>query len=76
MSKSIETSPSAGMESRNAPTHPTHEQIELRAYQIYIERGEAAGNELQDWLEAERDLLARYAKPLQQPVQMAKRRTA
>lgn len=76
MSKSIETSAATGIESRNAQTHPTHQEIELRAYQIYIERGEAEGNELQDWLEAERDLLARYAKPLQQPVQMAKRKTA
>ncbi len=35
---------------------PTHEQISLRAYQIYLERGARAGNELDDWLRAEREL--------------------
>ena len=34
---------------------PTHEQISLRAYQIYLERGARAGNELDDWLRAERE---------------------
>jgi Protein of unknown function (DUF2934) len=35
---------------------PTHEQIGLRAYQIYLERGARPGNELDDWLRAEREL--------------------
>jgi hypothetical protein len=35
---------------------PTHEQISLRAYQIYLERGARPGNELDDWLRAEREL--------------------
>ena len=35
---------------------PTHDQIERRAYQIYLERGARPGNELDDWLRAEREL--------------------
>lgn len=37
---------------------PTHEEIELRAYQIFQERGGSHGQDLQDWWEAERQLLA------------------
>ena len=32
------------------------EEIRLRAYEIYIERGEQPGQELDDWLQAEREL--------------------
>jgi hypothetical protein len=32
------------------------EEIRLRAYEIYIERGETPGLELDDWLQAEREL--------------------
>jgi hypothetical protein len=35
---------------------PTHEQIERRAYQIYLEHGFQAGNALADWLAAEKEL--------------------
>lgn len=35
---------------------PTHEQIERRAYQIYLEHGFQPGNELGDWLAAEKEL--------------------
>jgi hypothetical protein len=35
---------------------PMHEQIERRAYQIYLERGFHPGNALEDWLAAEREL--------------------
>jgi hypothetical protein len=33
---------------------PTHEQISRRAYQMYLEGGACPGNELDDWLRAER----------------------
>jgi hypothetical protein len=42
--------------------NPTHEEIGLRAYQIYIERGGAHGQDIEDWLEAERQLLDERAK--------------
>jgi Protein of unknown function (DUF2934) len=35
---------------------PTQEQIRLRAYQLYLERGGHHGQELDDWLRAEREL--------------------
>ena len=35
---------------------PIHEQITLRAYQIYLEHGFHPGNELADWLAAEKEL--------------------
>jgi len=38
---------------------PTHEQIERRAYQIYLERGFHPDNALDDWLAAEKELTER-----------------
>jgi Protein of unknown function (DUF2934) len=35
---------------------PTREQIERRAYQIYLEHGFHPGSELTDWLAAEKEL--------------------
>ncbi len=32
------------------------EEIRCRAYEIYLERGERPGSELDDWLQAEREL--------------------
>ena len=39
-----------------SPRRPTEEEIAVRAYQIYQERGEAEGNPTDDWLQAEREL--------------------
>jgi hypothetical protein len=33
-----------------------HEEIRRRAYEIYLERGGRAGGEIDDWLQAEREL--------------------
>ena len=35
---------------------PTHEQIARRAYELYLERGEKAGDAGEDWLTAENEL--------------------
>jgi hypothetical protein len=35
---------------------PTREDIERRAHEIYLARGAGEGRELDDWLQAERDL--------------------
>jgi hypothetical protein len=43
-------------ENISADQAPSHEQIRLRAYEIYLERGGFPGNELDDWLQAEREL--------------------
>lgn len=37
---------------------PTIEQIQLRAYEIFLERSGAPGSEVEDWLQAERELVA------------------
>jgi hypothetical protein len=37
---------------------PTHEQIELRAYQMFVERGYGHGHDLADWFAAEQELVA------------------
>jgi hypothetical protein len=52
--------------SKAAKSAPTHEEIALRAYQIYLERGGAPGNELEDWTRAEREL-EKSSKPGRKP---------
>ena len=42
---------------------PTREEIELRAYQIFEGRGGLHGHDVEDWLEAERQLLAEHSPP-------------
>jgi hypothetical protein len=39
---------------------PSNEQIEARAYEIYMERGGETGHELDDWLAAEKELHQRH----------------
>jgi hypothetical protein len=41
---------------------PTHEQIERRAYQLYLEHGFHPGNALGDWLAAEKELTETSAR--------------
>lgn len=41
----------------------TDEQIRLRAYDIYLARGATTGNELTDWLQAEKELLTEADHP-------------
>jgi hypothetical protein len=37
------------------------EQIQRRAYELYVERGNQSGSELDDWLQAETEILERRA---------------
>jgi hypothetical protein len=37
---------------------PIEEEIALRAYEIYLERGKTDGNDVDDWLQAEYELTA------------------
>lgn len=39
---------------------PSFEEIELRAYEVYVERGRIDGFEEVDWLQAERELIEKY----------------
>ena len=43
---------------RASKVTPTLEQIQLRAYEIFLERRGAPGNQIEDWLQAERELAA------------------
>ena len=47
----------------SAAALPAQEQIQLRAYHIYLERRGAPGNAFEDWTRAERELLAETSKP-------------
>lgn len=49
-------SPVEGEPGEIQDSRPTQEQIEVRAYQIYLERGGEGGNSEDDWLQAEREL--------------------
>lgn len=53
------------METKPRVTHsgdteklPLEERVRLRAHQLYIERGNESGSELDDWLQAEEELSA------------------
>ena len=55
----IATSESAARSSRiqnPRATGPNEEQIRLRAYEIYVERGRADGKDREDWIQAEKEL--------------------
>jgi hypothetical protein len=39
--------------------HASHDEIAVRAYELYLGRGGAAGHAEQDWLQAEAELAGR-----------------
>ncbi len=62
MPKPIEESLRGGSQSQTVEGHPTREEIELRAYQIYLARGRTPGNDVEDWLQAECELVEKHGK--------------
>lgn len=62
MPKAKTTSETTKKPRKAAKSAPTHEEIAARAYQIYQERGYTAGDPMQDWLQAERELTAPVPK--------------
>jgi hypothetical protein len=56
------TSTMKGGSGANVRRGPLVEDIELRAYQIYLGRGAAHGLDLDDWLQAERQVLKELKK--------------
>lgn len=47
------------------PMEPLLEkEVQVRAYELYEQRGKGQGFALQDWLEAEAEVLARLSDPL------------
>jgi hypothetical protein len=67
MPKTTKNSSPAMKKPRTNGSRPTTEEIALRAYQIYLERGDAPGNALEDWTRAERELLQKTSKPRRRP---------
>lgn len=72
MGKTMETFGTAVKKTRTAKLHPTHEEIARRAYEIYLERGSAAGNEMEDWTRAERELMEKGRKTRRKAAPKAK----
>jgi hypothetical protein len=62
MPKTMENSSPASEKPRVTNGRPTQEAIALRAYQLYLERGGAPGNELEDWIQAEIQLATENGK--------------
>ncbi len=48
-------------------SRPTEQQIAARAHQIFVNRGAAPGSDLDDWLQAERELSAAKPSPSLKP---------
>jgi hypothetical protein len=40
-----------------------HERIAMRAYEKWVKRGRPQGTELQDWIEAEAELMKELSRP-------------
>lgn len=48
----------------DAHTHPTHDDIAARAYELFMRRGGQHGSDWEDWLLAERELMGRVPREL------------
>jgi len=68
MRKTSKSSSPTVRKPRAVRTNLTTEEIALRAYQIYLERGGTPGNALEDWTRAERELQEESGKPRRRPV--------
>ena len=62
MTKTKATTPGTSKKTKRVVTPPTYDEIALRAYHIYLERGSTAGDPLEDWLRAERELAEPQSK--------------
>ena len=59
--KQIATMPAVNPpEPKNSSTTDLEAEIRLSAYQLYEQRGYTPGHENEDWLVAEREVLARF----------------
>ena len=52
---------SAAKGSIKAAVEPSPDAIAKRAYELYLQRGSESGYELEDWLQAEAELIAAAA---------------
>jgi hypothetical protein len=53
--------PSAGPQTPS-PVRVPHDKIAMRAYEKWVKRGRPHGTDVQDWVEAENELKAEYAR--------------
>jgi hypothetical protein len=44
------------------PVRPSDDEIAKRAYELYLQRGSSPGYEVDDWLQAEAELMAASAR--------------
>lgn len=51
----------SGNQTRRA-AGPSLEEVRLRAYELYVERGRTDGREIDDWLQAEKELTKNIRK--------------
>jgi hypothetical protein len=61
---SVETKPRVRHPGGSAEL-PLEERVRLRAHQLYIERGNESGSEMDDWLQAEEELSAAQEERLE-----------
>lgn len=47
--------------SLSSPAAPSHEEISLRAHQLWCQQGCPQGHDIDNWMEAQRQLLSEYA---------------
>lgn len=52
----------ASMSLKDADYHPSPTEVQRRAYELYVKRGGGHGRDLEDWLEAERQLHRQQGK--------------
>lgn len=62
MAKTKGATTPAAKTGKKAAARPTQQEIALRAYHIYLERGSTPGNPFEDWIRAERELTEQPAK--------------
>ena len=62
MAKGNGAAPATPRKTRSTKKGPTTEEIQVRAYELYLERRGAPGNPLEDWVQAEREVGARYGE--------------
>jgi hypothetical protein len=63
----MHVAPASPRKPRAAKKHPTPDEIQLRAYEIYLERNGAPGDPLNDWVQAERELQQKIGAKTRKP---------
>jgi hypothetical protein len=56
--KAVKAKKGAAATAEATKTPPTHEEIAVRSYELYLQRGAVDGFHEQDWLQAEAELLS------------------